>query len=192
MLLLMLVIGIVYGIHALKTKTHLNFLRQSLLLVLAGILALGLNAPPLLATAEYTQFSTRGKSELLRNLMEVSKKRPVDSAQITLLNSVMEFLKAKSFGAKNSGWRFLRRFGRGFRTLYFDPKWIATLSSQKLCFERSHLLGKSAHTRSPAMWGYRNFFGLFDFVFCQKSINKCLTLGIILSLLLSWGKTFPY
>ena len=67
MLLLMLVIGIVYGIHALKTKTHLNFLRQSLLLVLAGILALGLNAPPLLATAEYTQFSTRGKSELLRN-----------------------------------------------------------------------------------------------------------------------------
>ena len=47
MLLLMLVIGIVYGIHALKTKTHRNFLRQSLLLVLAGILALGLNAPPL-------------------------------------------------------------------------------------------------------------------------------------------------
>ena len=34
---------------------------------MAGILALGLNAPPLLATAEYTQFSTRGKSELLRN-----------------------------------------------------------------------------------------------------------------------------
>ena len=66
MLLLMLVIGIVYGIHALKTKTT-GFLRQSLLLVLAGILALGLNAPPLLATAEYTQFSTRGKSELLRN-----------------------------------------------------------------------------------------------------------------------------
>ena len=67
MMLLMLVIVIVYGIHALKTKTHRNFLRQSLLLVLAGILALGLNAPPLLATAEYTQFSTRGKSELTQN-----------------------------------------------------------------------------------------------------------------------------
>jgi hypothetical protein len=67
MLLLMLVIGIVYGIHALKTKTYPNFIRQSLLLVLAGVLALGLNAPPLMATAEYAQFSTRGKTELTLN-----------------------------------------------------------------------------------------------------------------------------
>ena len=41
------------------------------------------------------------------------------------------------------------------------------------------------------MWGHCNFYRLFDFVFCQKSIKKWLTLGIILSLLLSWGKNFP-
>jgi hypothetical protein len=64
MLLLMLVMAIVYTIHAVRTKTLGIFSRRILVLVIAGIFALGLNAPPLLATAEYTQFSTRGKSEL--------------------------------------------------------------------------------------------------------------------------------
>lgn len=34
------------------------------LLILSGILSLGFNATPLLATAEYSKFSTRGSSEL--------------------------------------------------------------------------------------------------------------------------------
>ena len=40
------------------------FLQSSIRLTLAGILAIALNATALLATSEYTQFSTRGKSEL--------------------------------------------------------------------------------------------------------------------------------
>ena len=67
MLLLMLVFVIVYGIQALKRKTLKTFIHQFLLLVLVGIMALGLNAPPLLATMEYTDFSTRGKTELKLN-----------------------------------------------------------------------------------------------------------------------------
>ena len=64
MLLLMLVIFVFYGIKAIREKSLKSFSKSLILLITAGILSLGLNAPPLLATSEYTQFSTRGKSEL--------------------------------------------------------------------------------------------------------------------------------
>ena len=67
MLLLMLVIFIFYGLKAMKDKSLKSFTKNSILLITSGILSLGLNAPPLLATSEYTQFSTRGKSELNLN-----------------------------------------------------------------------------------------------------------------------------
>jgi hypothetical protein len=64
MLLLMLVIFVFYGIKAIREKSLKSFSKSLILLITGGILSLGLNAPPLLATSEYTQFSTRGKSEL--------------------------------------------------------------------------------------------------------------------------------
>ena len=64
LLLLLGVFVIVYGIQAWKDQAVKPFLKSLGLLVLAGILSLGLNATPLLATAEYTKFSTRGSSEL--------------------------------------------------------------------------------------------------------------------------------
>ena len=67
MLLLMLVIFVFYGIKAIREKSLKSFSKSLILLITAGILSLGLNAPPLLATSEYTQFSTRGKSELTLN-----------------------------------------------------------------------------------------------------------------------------
>ena len=51
--------------YSLTIPTRVKSFSISLILfITAGILSLGLNAPPLLATSEYTQFSTRGKSEL--------------------------------------------------------------------------------------------------------------------------------
>ena len=67
MLLLMLVIFMSYFIEAIKAQSLKTFSKSAFLLIISGILALGLNAPPLLATSEYTQFSTRGKSELTNN-----------------------------------------------------------------------------------------------------------------------------
>ena len=55
MLLLMLVIFIFYGIKAMKDKSLKSFTKNSILLITSGILSLGLNAPPLLATSEYLQ-----------------------------------------------------------------------------------------------------------------------------------------
>ena len=64
LLLLMGVFVIVFGIQAWKEKKGKSFLEVLGVLLISGILSLGFNATPLLATAEYTSFSTRGSSEL--------------------------------------------------------------------------------------------------------------------------------
>ena len=67
LLILLLLLGIFiisYGISAWKEKKGSSILMALSLLILSGILSLGFNATPLLATAEYSKFSTRGRSEL--------------------------------------------------------------------------------------------------------------------------------
>ena len=64
MFVLILVIGIVYARDAYVTKAMKSFLHSIGILFGALILALSLNATGLLATKEYTSFSTRGPSSL--------------------------------------------------------------------------------------------------------------------------------
>lgn len=64
LLLLIGVFIIVWGFKALKENHWRQFLASLGLLFLSGIVSLGFNATPLLATAEYAKFSTRGESEL--------------------------------------------------------------------------------------------------------------------------------
>ena len=64
MLLLLLLYGGVQAWEAFKQKEFKAFFQTGLKLGLAGLLAIALNATSLLATKEYTDFSTRGKSEL--------------------------------------------------------------------------------------------------------------------------------
>src|SRR6056300_993095 len=67
LLMLLGLLVMVYGYHALKNKQTKSFFQSVGALIVSGVLALGLNATPLLATAEYTDFSTRGTSELKLN-----------------------------------------------------------------------------------------------------------------------------
>lgn len=53
--------------QAVKEKTVLSFVKASVTFAVAAILALGSNANNLMTTAEYTKYTTRGKSELTFN-----------------------------------------------------------------------------------------------------------------------------
>ena len=64
LLLLLLVFGVVQLWNHFKNDQHIDFFKKIGVLFLAGFFALGLNATSLLATSEYSKFSTRGKSEL--------------------------------------------------------------------------------------------------------------------------------
>lgn len=67
LLLLVLVIGLVYLIDAVKKKELKHFFTSIGIMTVAVILSLGLNATNLLATAEYAKESTRSKSVLTIN-----------------------------------------------------------------------------------------------------------------------------
>ncbi len=67
LMLLVIVLGIAYLIDAIRKKELPHFLKSVGLLVIAVVLAVGSNAASLMATSEYSSFSTRGTSELSIN-----------------------------------------------------------------------------------------------------------------------------
>ncbi|WP_338734200.1 YfhO family protein [Mangrovimonas cancribranchiae] len=67
LLFLVLVLGIAYLVDAYKKEMIPQFFKSVGLMVLAVILAIGLNATNIMATQEYAKESTRGQSELTIN-----------------------------------------------------------------------------------------------------------------------------
>ena len=67
LLLLVIVLGIAYLVDAFKKKQLPHFFKSIGVLVIAAIIAVGLNATSIMATQEYVKESTRGKSELTIN-----------------------------------------------------------------------------------------------------------------------------
>ena len=67
LMLLVLVLGVAYLIDAFRKNELPHFFKSVGILVLAVVLAIGTNAASLMATSEYSAFSTRGKSDLTIN-----------------------------------------------------------------------------------------------------------------------------
>ena len=194
MLLLMLVIGIVYAISALKTNTHKNFLRQFSLLVLSGILALGLNAPPLLATSEYSKFSTRGKSELNQN--------PDGSIKQNTGGLSTDYITQFSYGIFESfnllapriqGGGSSEDLGEGSQLYDFlIQNGLPRSQAKSFVSNVPTYWGSQPILEAPAYVGVTVIFMAFLALFIVKGrLRNGLLAGIILSLLLSWGKNLP-
>ena len=66
-MLLVLILGVVYLINAIRKKKLKNFFASVGLLLIAVVLGIAANATSLMATKEYADWSTRGKSELTIN-----------------------------------------------------------------------------------------------------------------------------
>ena len=67
LMILVLVLGVAYLIDAFRKNELPHFFKSVGILVLAVVLAIGTNAASLMATSEYSAFSTRGKSDLTIN-----------------------------------------------------------------------------------------------------------------------------
>ena len=81
---------LVWEFNRLKERDFF-FFRALALLTISGFLALGFNATPLLATAEYAEFSTRGKSELQLNADGSPKEQSTGLTTTTLQSTVTAF-----------------------------------------------------------------------------------------------------
>ena len=194
-MLLVLVLGLVYLIYSIKEKELKHFFGSVGILVLAVVLSIAANATGLMATKEYADWSTRGKSELTIN-PDGSPKAPSNGLD-------KEYITQYSYGVAESLDLFVPRMfgGSGQEDLGKDSKVYQYFVNQGLpptkALEISGLyLYWGPHPFSgPAAPAYVGAIIVFLFIlgmFLVKGKSKWWLLsGVILSLLLSWGKNFP-
>lgn len=194
LLLLMGVFVIVHGINAWKEKKVTSFITSISLLFLAGILSLGFNATPLLATAEYTKYSTRGESEL--------KLQPDGGPKEQSSGLEYDYITEYSYGIFESLNLIVPRIqgGGSSENLGKDHGVYDFLRTRGVGPEQANQFSKNVPTywgsqpilESPAYIGISVFFfALLALFFVKGPLRNSLAVGVLFSLLLSWGKNFP-
>lgn len=192
-MLLVLILGIAYLMDAIKRKELKHFFISIGILLGAVILGIAANATSLMATKEYADWSTRGKSELTIN--------PDGSAKENTGGLSKEYITQWSYGIAESLNLFVPRLfgGASQENLGEDSKSFNYLIDKGL--PRSSALdfvsglplywGQQPGTSGPAYIGAIIFFLFILGLFLVKGKEKWwLLFGVILSLLLSWGKNF--
>nr|WP_299067735.1 YfhO family protein [uncultured Allomuricauda sp.] len=194
-MLLVLVLGLVHLIYAIKDKKLKHFFASVGILIGAVVLSIATNATGLMATKEYADWSTRGKSELSIN--------PDGSPKEVQNGLDRDYITYYSYGVTESLDLFVPRMfgGSGNEDLGKDSKVYEYLTGQGLsptkALEISGLyLYWGPHPASgPAGPAYVGAIIVFLFILGLIVIRGkkkwWLLFGIILSLFLSWGKNFP-
>ncbi len=192
LLLLVIIIGLVYLIDAFRKKQLPHFFKALGVMVVAVFIAVGTNATNLMATQEYTQFSTRSDSGLTIT-PEGTKK------QSTGLN--YDYITEYSYGIAESFNLFIPRFMGGSSSEKLDEN--SEMYAQLIRMGASNAQAKDFAESAPTYWGDQPFVGapayigasiIFLFVFALFLIKGRLKWwivgGTLLSLILSWGKNF--
>ena len=193
LLFLVGIFAFVWGVQAFKQKQISDYLRSLAILIVSGILALGFNATPLLATAEYAKLSTRGASELnfRANGSPKEQSSGLDYNYITeysygifeSLNLIIPRIQgggsSEDLGEKHGVYEFL--LNNGVR-----PSQAKEFSSNVPTY-----WGSQPILEAPAYIGITVFFfALLALIYVRSPLRNTLVIGILFSLLLSWGKNF--
>ncbi|WGH75836.1 YfhO family protein [Tenacibaculum tangerinum] len=189
----LLILGIVEFVFAYKSKRLSLYFKQIGVIIAACFLGISVNATRLLATKQYAEYSTRGKSELTINPDGTPKEKStgLDKAYIT------EY----SYGIAETFNLLIPRFTGGgtVEKLGEDSNFYQVLeekagksvardySSQVLTY-----WGKQPIVEAPAYIGAVVFLLFFLGIFLVKGRLKYWLVGAtIFSIVLSWGKNFP-
>ena len=192
-MLLVLLLGVVYLINAIRKKKLKNFFASVGLLLIAVVLGIAANATSLMATKEYADWSTRGMSELTIN--------PDGSTKTNTKGLSKDYITQYSYGIVESLNIFVPRLfgGSNGEDLGESSKTYDFLidqgisRSQALDFSKSLPLywGDQPGTAGPAYIGAIIFFLFILGLILVKNKSKWWLLGgVIMSLVLSWGKNF--
>lgn len=194
LLFLILIITVYYSFKYVKEKEIISLFTAFGIFAITGILAIGANATSLLATAEYTKYSTRGKNELTFS--------PDGSKSATDNGMTRDYITEYSYGISES-----------FNLI--SPRIFGGSNGENIGTNTSmyeFLIGKSVPEEQakdfvssmPAYWGDQPivaapaYVGAVVFFLClialfldNRKIKYVFIAGAVFSLLLSWGKNFP-
>lgn len=192
LLFAVLILGIVYIIDAYKEKQLPDFFKSIAVLVVAVVLAIGVNAPSLLATKEYVNYSTRGKSELTI--------KPDGTEKEKVKGLSKDYITEYSYGIAETFNLFIPRFtgGGNYEDVGLDSNIYQFLKDKadprqaKEFAQYAPLYwGKQPIVEAPAYIGAILIFLFVLAIFLVKGkLKNWLVAVVIFSILLSWGKNF--
>ncbi|MFM9826602.1 YfhO family protein [Flavobacterium sp.] len=193
LLIFLLILSSYFIFQELKEKEYKSLLSSFGVLAIAGIFAIGANATNLLATAEYTDFSTRGKSELTINADGTNNdgKTSLTKDYITEYSyGIMEsfnLIAPRLFGGSNS-----EALGQESEMYNFMiGQGVPEAQANDFVSAMPTYWGDQPIVAAPAYIGVVVFFlGILALFTEKRKIKYVFLSGVIVSLLLSWGKNF--
>ncbi len=186
--------GLVYFIKSIKEKQIIHYFKSVGVLLIAGILALAINANHLLPTREYAKESTRSKSEL--TITPDGKPKQATSGLSK------DYITEYSYGILETFDLFIPRLmGGGNAENLGTDSYTYSFLKDKIGREQARDFVKHA----PTYWGkqpivaapaYIGAILVFLFVLSLFLVNsttkKWVLYSIIFALLLSWGKNLSF
>jgi hypothetical protein len=192
---LIIILGITYLVHAIKSKELPAFFKATAVLFIAAVFAFSMNATNLMATSEYAKESTRGKSELTIN--------PDGSPKEQTTGLDKDYITQFSYGKLETFNLFIPRFMGGgnredigkdsetykaFRALGATP--IQALQESK---QAPMYWGDQPIVEAPAYIGAVVIFLFVLALFLYQGRFKWwLIAGVLMSLFLSYGKNLSF
>jgi len=194
MLILLGIYFIVYLIDSFRKKDLKEYLKYIGVFVLAGILSLGLNAPNILSTYEYSKYSTRSQSELKLNPDGTEKKLStgLDYDYITQYSYGI-FESINLIAPRVQGGASSEDIGKNSDLYKFliDNN-VPRKQADSFVSSVPTYWGDQPILEAPAYIGASIFFLFILSLFIVNGPFKWwLLISFIVSLTLSWGKNFP-
>jgi len=195
LLLLVLVLGVVYLIKAVKETQLEHYFKTVGMLTVAVVIGLLLNATPLLATQEYVKESTRGKTEITIN--------PDRTEKLPTKGLDRDYITEYSYGKLEAFNLFIPRFmgGGSYEDVGKESATYQFFKDQGA----SPVQALEASRSTPTYWGdqpiveapaYVGAVVIFLFVLAlfvvKGTVKTWLVAGAIMSLLLSFGKNLGF
>lgn len=187
-------LGIIEFIEAIKKKQIIQFTSQSLIIIIAMLLAVGVNSTRLMATKEYSDFSTRGNTALTIN----SDGSPKEVTSGLSKDYITQF----SYGVSETFNLLVPRYMGGGTVERLDKKsntyrHVSSIAGP----QQANGFTKQVYTywgdqiivEAPAYIGAVMIFLFFLGVFLIKGKFKYwLVVSTVFSILMSWGKNFDF
>ncbi|MBL7558855.1 YfhO family protein [Olleya sp. YSTF-M6] len=195
LMLLVLVLGGAYLVDAYRKKMIPHFFKAVGVLLVAVILAIGLNATNILATQEYVKESTRGQSEITIN---------ADGSKKEITNGLSkDYITEYSYGKLETFNLFVPRFlgggsgedvGKDSAMYdYFVSQGVPPVQARDYANGLPTYWGSQTIVEAPAYIGAVVIFLFVLGLFLVKGRLKWwLAGGTVLSLLLSYGKNLEF
>ena len=194
LLFVILILGVVELIDAIQKNKTKQFITQSSIIIVAVLLAVGVNSSRLLSTKEYADVSTRGKTALTMNPDGIKKEVTTGLSK--------EYITQFSYGKAETFNLFVPRYMGGGTVESLDKKsntyqYVSSIAGSKqadgFIKQVYTYWGDQLIVEAPAYVGAMMLFLFFLGVFILKGKYKYwLVASSVFAILMSWGKNFQF